>query len=62
MKWKTICIDRGKGCLGVRCLSSMNRALLCKWSWRFAVDSDSLGKLLSAFSIGLKREVGTLAM
>ena len=28
-----------KGGLGVMCLSTMNKALLCKWNWRFAYES-----------------------
>ena len=36
--WAIICSDKSKGGLGVRHLASLNRALLCKWSWRFVVD------------------------
>ena len=32
VKWVTICSDKRKGGLGVRCLSTLNRALLCKWN------------------------------
>ena len=28
--------------LGVKCLSSLNKALLCKWSWRFANERGAL--------------------
>ncbi|RVW24274.1 putative WD repeat-containing protein C2A9.03 [Vitis vinifera] len=28
-----------KGGLGVMCLSTMNKALLCKWNWRFAYET-----------------------
>ena len=30
VKWVTICSNKRKGGLGVRCLSTLNRALLCK--------------------------------
>ena len=36
VRWKTVCSKRKKGELGVRCISTMNKALLCKWSWLFA--------------------------
>ena len=36
--WAIICSDKSKGGLGVRHLASLNRALLCKRSWRFVVD------------------------
>ncbi|KAJ9705360.1 hypothetical protein PVL29_003414 [Vitis rotundifolia] len=32
VKWDTICLDKRKGGLGVRRLSTLNRALLCKWN------------------------------
>ena len=31
-----------KGGLGVKCLSSLNKALLCKWSGRFANERGAL--------------------
>ena len=30
VKWAVVCLDKSKGVLGVRCLSILNRALLCK--------------------------------
>ena len=30
VKWVVVCLDKSKGVLGVRCLSILNRALLCK--------------------------------
>ena len=36
VRWATICLDKRKGGLGVKSLSTLNKALLCKWSWRFA--------------------------
>ena len=36
VRWATICLDKRKGGLGVKSLSTLNKALLCKWSWSFA--------------------------
>ena len=35
VKRSIVCSDKRKGDLGVRCLSKLDRALLCKWGWRF---------------------------
>ena len=35
VRWTLVCLDKRKGGLGVKCLSSLNKTLLCK-SWRFA--------------------------
>ena len=43
-RWKTICLEKRKGGLGVRNLSLMNLALLCKWSWRYAIEREALWK------------------
>ena len=42
--WATICTDKRKGDLRMKSFSKMNKALLCKWSWRFANDRNSLGR------------------
>ena len=31
-----VCANKKKASLGVRCLYSLNKALLCKWNWHFA--------------------------
>ena len=49
---KIVCSDKKKGGLGVRSLSILNRALLCKWSWRFAVEKESLWKLVIGRKFG----------
>ncbi|RVW49371.1 hypothetical protein CK203_092695 [Vitis vinifera] len=43
------------GGLGIRNLSILNRALLCKWSWRFAVERDSYWKLIISTKYGIER-------
>ena len=36
VQWSLVCLDKSKGGLGVKCLSILNKAFLCKWSRRFA--------------------------
>ena len=40
--WSIVCSDKPKGDLGVRNLALLNKALLCKWSWHFAVEREAL--------------------
>ena len=40
--WSIVCSEKQKGGLGVRNLTLLNRALLCKWSWCFAVEREAL--------------------
>ena len=42
VNWKTVCTEKKKGGLGLRRFSILNKALLCKWCWRFANERDSL--------------------
>ena len=42
VRWTLVCLDKRKGGLGVKCLSSLNKALSCKWSWRFANERGAL--------------------
>ena len=34
--WGLVCLDKNKGGLWVKCLSTLKKAFLCKWNWRFA--------------------------
>ena len=54
--WNTVCQEKRRGGLGVRGLSMMNQALLCKWCWRFANEGDSLWRLVISTKFG--EEVG----
>ena len=42
VSWATVCTDKRKWGLGIKIFSKMNKALLCKWNWRFANDRNSL--------------------
>ena len=44
VNWKTVCLEKSRGGLGVRGLSVMNQALLCKWCWRFANEGILFGE------------------
>ena len=55
VKWAVVCTHKKIGGLGIRNLSILNRALLCKWSWRFAVERDSYWKLIISTKYGVER-------
>ena len=42
VNWGIVCTKKNKGGLGLRSLSKLNKALLNKWSWRFANERDFL--------------------
>ena len=42
VRWDTIYLDKRKGGLGVKCLYTLNKALLCKWNWGFANKMEAL--------------------
>ena len=44
--WSTICKDKKKGGLDIKDLSTINKALLGKWCWRFTFERDMLWKKL----------------
>ncbi|RVX12604.1 Transposon TX1 uncharacterized 149 kDa protein [Vitis vinifera] len=41
VKWELVCLEKDKGGLGVKSISILNKALLCKWSWRFAMEREA---------------------
>ena len=47
-----MCLEKKKGDLSVKGLSNLNRALLCKWSWRFDHDRDSLWRIVNGTKFG----------
>ena len=42
VSWATVCSEKNKCGIGVKSFSKMNKALLSKWSWRFANDINAL--------------------
>ena len=52
VNWNSVCQEKSRGGLGVRGLSLMNQALLCKWCWRFANERDSLWRLVISAKFG----------
>ena len=52
VNWKTVCLEKSRVGLGVRGLSVMNQALLCKWCWRFANERDSLWRMVISTKFG----------
>ena len=40
VKWEVVCRDKKSGGLGIKKLSTLNKTLLCKWSWRFMQEKD----------------------
>ncbi|RVX14417.1 putative ribonuclease H protein [Vitis vinifera] len=55
VKWEIVSSDKKKGGLGVRSLSTFNRAFLCKWSWRFVVERESLWRLVISRKLGVEK-------
>ena len=52
VNWNTVCLEKSRGGLGVRSLSKMNKALLCKWCWWFPNERDSLWRLVISTKFG----------
>ena len=52
VKWATVCTDKRKGGIRIKSYSNMNKALLNKWSWRFANDRKSLWRRVISCKFG----------
>ena len=47
-----MCTNKRKGGLGIKSLSKINKALLCKWSWQFVNDRNSLWRKVICSKFG----------
>ena len=47
-----VCRDKKSGGLGIKKLSTLNKALLCKWSWRFIQEQDAFLNILITVKYG----------
>ena len=47
-----MCSEKRKGGIGLKSLSKLNKALLCKWSWRFANDQNALWRKVICCKFG----------
>ena len=47
-----MCMDKSKGGIGIKSFSKMNKALLSKWSWRFANERNSLWRKVICSKFG----------
>ena len=54
VRWNLVCLERKKGGLGVRNLALMNKALLGKWNWRFAIEREVLWKKVISHKYGVE--------
>ena len=52
IKWEVMCTQKEKGGLGIRKIDPLNKALLGKWLWRFAVEKDNLWKMVIGVKYG----------
>ena len=60
VRMNLVCLERKKGGLGVRNLALMNKALLGKWNWRFAIESEALWKQVISHKYGVEEGDGVL--
>ncbi|KAJ9691474.1 hypothetical protein PVL29_013603 [Vitis rotundifolia] len=54
INWKAVCTQKEKGGLGIRRMGVLNKALLGKWIWRFAIEKDVLWKKVIGVKHGLE--------
>jgi hypothetical protein len=52
IKWDQICLSKAQGGLGVKNLTLFNKALLCKWKWRFLTEDEAIWVDLLRFRYG----------
>lgn len=54
VSWSHICQPHDKGGLGIRLLKSMNKALLSRWMWRFALERNACWRVVVAAMYGVR--------
>ncbi|KAJ9704889.1 hypothetical protein PVL29_003101 [Vitis rotundifolia] len=52
INWEVVCTQKEKGGLGLRKIAVLNKALLGKWVWRFAIEKDNLWKKVLVVKYG----------
>lgn len=52
VSWERVCTPKDKGGAGLHCLNHVNKALLCKWLWRFESEPNSLWRQVVAAKYG----------
>ena len=52
VSWAVVCTDKRKEGLGLKIFFKMNKALLCKWSWRFANERNPLWRKVICSKFG----------
>ena len=55
VNWSLVYTDKKEGGLGIRRLVALNKALLGKWSWRFAIERESFWKQVIINKFGLEK-------
>ena len=56
LSWLLVCLEKVKGGLGFGSLGTFNKALLGKWSWRFAIERNPLWKRVLVGKYGQEDE------
>ena len=56
--WDKVCAPKVNGGLGIRKLTTFNKALLGKWLWRFGVEETCLWRRVVALKFGEEWGVG----
>ena len=60
--WDNVCSPKANGGLGVRKLTTFNKALLGKWLWRFGVEETRLWRRVVALKFGEELGVGGVGL
>ena len=53
--WRTVCLSKCKGGLGIGNIRAINQALLAKWVWRFSLETNAFWKQVLCAKYGLNQ-------